>query len=223
MQLDQIGLSASATYVVSSSGGEPKIVCEDCGHVGGWSSDGSKILHVSDGPSTLGTVGEAIFFVDLDSGRRIPVVSCPGCNLDQPHFSPDQRWVSFSKKTGDRSSIFLALVRGESPAPEEDWLAVTDGQSWDDKPRWSPDGSLIYFVSNRDEGNVCIWAQRLNAATKAPIGAPFGVYHAHSLRLSLTMANRGGLLELAVAEDKIVFVMREDTGNIWMLEPVEKE
>ena len=68
----------------------------------------------------------------------------------------------------------------EEPA----WIAVTDGQQWDDKPRWSPDGDLIYFTSLRD-GFHHLWAQRLGPDSRQPIGPAFPVQHLHSARLSV--------------------------------------
>ena len=100
------------------------------------------------------------------------------------------------------------------------WIPVTDGSTFDDKPRWAPDGKLIYFTSDRD-GFRCIWAQRFDPATKQPLGAPLPLYHSHSARRSLQ--NTGVLpLEISVARDKIVFNMAELTGNIWMTDLKER-
>jgi hypothetical protein len=73
---------------------------------------------------------------------------------------------------------------------------------------------LIYSASDRD-GFTCIWAQRLDAATKRPLGAPFAVFHAHNARISL--ANQGETY-LSIGRDKMLFNMTERTGNIWMAE-----
>jgi Tol biopolymer transport system component len=35
------------------------------------------------------------------------------------------------------------------------WVRVTDGTSWDDKPRWSPDGKTIYHVSLPQGSPTC--------------------------------------------------------------------
>ena len=79
---------------------------------------------------------------------------------------------------------------------------------------WSPDGTLLYFSSDRD-GFRCIWAQRLDRDTKRPVGSAFAMYHFHSARRSLMNAD---ILkwELAVAPDKLVFHLGEITSNIWM-------
>ncbi len=86
-------------------------------------------------------------------------------------------------------------------------------------PRWSPDGGLLYYQSTRD-GFRCIWAQRLDRDTKRPVGEPFGVYHSHSARRSIGNIAGPQHVWLSVA-DKMVFSMREITGNIWMMERVE--
>ena len=98
--------------------------------------------------------------------------------------------------------------------PKSEWISITDGTQWDDKPRWPPDGDLLYFTSERD-GYRCLWAQRLEPRTRRPAGAPFAVSHFHSSRRS--MLNVGlTSLEIAVAPDRIVFVQGDVTGNIWL-------
>ena len=84
----------------------------------------------------------------------------------------------------------------------------------DREPRWAPEGDAIYFLSERD-GFRCLWAQRLEPATKKPHGNPFPVFHAHSALLSLNVGNDTHLSGLTVAGDKIYLTMAESTGNLW--------
>jgi len=95
-------------------------------------------------------------------------------------------------------------------------IRITDGSTWDSNPTFSPDGSLLYFYSQRD-GARCIWAQRLDPASKRPVGAPFAVYHLHRARRSPAYA-RVGQGSLSLARNKIVFVMPERLGNVWLAE-----
>ena len=90
---------------------------------------------------------------------------------------------------------------------------MTSGEWWDDKPRWSPAGSLLYFISHRD-GFRCIWAQRLDPLTRRPKDAPFAVDHFHNGRLS-TMNVHVRAFSFEVSRDRLVFNMGEVTGNIW--------
>jgi hypothetical protein len=92
---------------------------------------------------------------------------------------------------------------------------IGDEHGWSDKPRWSPDGNTLYFISDRD-GFRCVWAQALQPDTKRPLGEPVAIYHFHSSRLS-PINTALGLLELDVAKDKVVLNVGEVTGNIWAL------
>jgi hypothetical protein len=134
----------------------------------------------------------------------------------QPHLSPDDGWiVVIAADVGPGRTQVLLVPRMAKVTPAEDeWIPVTDGSTFEDKPRWSPDGGMIYFTSDRD-GFRCLWAQRLDPTTQHPAGPPLPVYHFHAARRSLL--NAGVLrLEIAVARDKIVFNMGEITGNIWL-------
>jgi Tol biopolymer transport system component len=90
----------------------------------------------------------------------------------QGHFSPDDRWIAFFWA----DDIVVAPFREGSPIPKDEWVVVTKTEFYEGKPRWSPDGQLLYFTSDRD-GFICIYAQRLDPATKRPEGAPLEVYH----------------------------------------------
>ena len=99
-------------------------------------------------------------------------------------------------------------------------VPLTRGMAFDGQPRFSPDGNLLYFTSNRD-GFVCLWAQRLDPAKK-PIGPAFAIHHLHSARLSMLNMSLPDL-DISVAHDKIVFNLGELTGNIWMTELGENQ
>ena len=96
---------------------------------------------------------------------------------------------------------------------------VTDGSALDDKPRWSPNGDLMYLLSNR-EGFTCIWAQPLDPETKHPNGPALAIRHFHQFQNSLG-AVQVNMREIGVARDKIVMPLAELSGNIWLMEPVE--
>jgi hypothetical protein len=68
--------------------------------------------------------------------------------------------------------------------------------------------------SDRD-GSPCLWAQRLDPATKRPTGAPLSIQHFHSRGLSPKNLYLGAP-GIAVARDRIVFNLGEHTGNVWM-------
>jgi len=156
--------------------------------------------------------------VSLESGVVDDYLAKSGVSLYQTKFSPDGEWLAFEGVFGGPSGdsrLFIVKTQDGSPAPGYDWILVSDEHGWSDKPRWSPDGNTLYFISDRD-GFLCLWAVRLDPATKRPISAPFPIYHFHTSRLS--MRNIGlGFLEIDVAKDKIVMALGELTGNIWRL------
>jgi Tol biopolymer transport system component len=193
-------------YSVSAKGGETTKICGDCGT---WdvSHDGAKILYWYSTARPIVSIG----MFNRPTGEKLELIKHAEYSLYQPHFSPDDRWIVFLAKTGlDRSRIYV--VRSGGPAAAE-WIPVTDGENLDDKPRWSPDGNLIYFTSERD-GFRCIWAQHLDRATKHPVGPPFNVHHFHAARRSLRNVGLGPL-EISVSRNALVFNLGEITGNIW--------
>ncbi|HZQ27580.1 MAG TPA: prolyl oligopeptidase family serine peptidase, partial [Acidimicrobiales bacterium] len=82
----------------------------------------------------------------VDVGRLVDV--------SDPRVSPDGRWVAFVVTTVDlddndyRSKVWLVPTDGREPA-----RPLTRGDGRDQRPRWSPDGHQLAFVSHReDEG-----------------------------------------------------------------------
>jgi serine/threonine protein kinase len=206
------------TYAVPlGPDGRPGLVekiCEDCGPLQSWSPDGRRVLY-TEGRS--GSVG----LLEVASGKKAQLLAHPEYSLSEAHFSPDGRWLAFLVRTSaTHSRVSVApFHEGKAVAPGE-WIAVTGGEFNDDKPRWSPDGSLLYFTSERD-GFRCIWAQSVDRATKRPTGEPFAVYHSHNAQRSL--ANLGsGPSEMSVARDRLVFNLGERTGAIWLARPPEQ-
>jgi WD40 repeat protein len=110
-----------------------------------------------------------------------------------------------------RTPIFIAPLRNGVALGESEWIQVTDGTGTEAAPWWSPDGNILYFLSQRD-GFQCIWAQHLDKATKRPAGAPFDVAHFHGARRKVQEAGFGP----GIGVDKLVFALSESTGNIWM-------
>jgi Tol biopolymer transport system component len=187
-------------YVVPASGGPPEKLCTDCSMIWDWSADRRRMLF-----SQRERAGIALF----DLARKTSSTFLKSnARLFQARFSPDERWVVFQ---GPR--LWIAPIRNGLAAGESEWIAITEITERGDKPRWSPDGTLVYYTSERD-GFPCIWAQRVDRLTKRPMGLPFAIYHFHTARLSMVPVGYGAL-EMSIAKDKIVLNLGELTGNIW--------
>ncbi|MDQ1375100.1 MAG: hypothetical protein QOJ09_2438 [Actinomycetota bacterium] len=73
-------------------------------------------------------------------------------NVGEPRLSPDGRAVAFVVTSVDleenayRSRIWLAATDGSTPP-----RPFSAGEKRDTRPRWSPDGRMLAFVSHRDD------------------------------------------------------------------------
>jgi eukaryotic-like serine/threonine-protein kinase len=161
--------------------------------------------------------GDSIRAFNLVSRREALFMHSADFHLYQHKLSLDGHWVTFEGLYQHRlSRIYVAALKNsETPAPESEWIRITDDEGWADKPRWSPDGNVIYFISNRD-GFFCLWAQRVAAGSKRPIGPPIAMAHFHGSRSSMNNVGPGGAMEISVARDKIAFNLGELTGNLWV-------
>ena len=142
---------------------KPTKICDDCGT---WnvSHDATNLLYWYSTAKPVVSLG----LFHLPTGQKVELIKHPSYSLYQPQFSPDDRFIAFLAQTGQgRSRIYVTRFRGMERLDASEWIPITAGDLSDDKPRWSPDGNLMYFTSNRD-GFMCIWAQRLAARHEAP-------------------------------------------------------
>ncbi|MCH7946150.1 MAG: PD40 domain-containing protein [Armatimonadetes bacterium] len=209
-------------YKTNFRGGVATKLCEGCGTP----------TDVSNGYLLLEPIGgpQAFALIDLASNRITNLIE--STRPDQipfaGRFSPDGRWIAFhatTERPAAARQIFVVPFRGwpdESVASSGDWIPITDGEEMDRQSCWSPDGNLLYFLSDRD-GFRCIWAQPLDVGAKRPDGETKSVLHFHGGRLSLRgVGNQVSTIKLSVARDQLVFALGELTGNIWMKDVQEQ-
>jgi len=184
-----------------------------------WSKDGRAILGAcrftaSDRYSTcLVSVSSA-----SQAGDAIVQVlaSDPQRNLFNQRFSPDQRWITFLAHDLSYASTSTVYV---APSAGGRWRAITDGTWFDDKPRWGPDGRVLYFVSNRT-GVANVWGRRFDDANGTPIGDPFPVTAFRSAQFLLTP--RTVQMDIAITATRLLLPMTESRSDIWMLDQVDR-
>jgi eukaryotic-like serine/threonine-protein kinase len=96
---------------------------------------------------------------------------------------------------------------------EQEWILAAGESSHQQSPRWSRDGNVLYFISERD-GFSCIWGQRLNPSTKASSRSPFAVHHEHQARLWLNRPR--GFGAISITRGQLILSLTEVSGNIYM-------
>jgi Tol biopolymer transport system component len=184
------------------AGGEK--VLDGVGAAVGWSADSKKVLVVA--PRSEGS--RSTWF-DLASGTATLAGTYPG-QAARSSLSPDMTWLLHGAQAGPgRDKLQIVRLQGAGEP-----IQVTDGSSFEARARWAPGGAVLYYISDRD-GFRCLWAQRLNPATKRPEGEALAVSHFHDSRRS-AMGMRVAQIDLAVSRNLIVFPLLERTGNIWM-------
>lgn len=104
-------------------------------------------------------------------------------------------------------------------APGGPWMRLTDGKHWDDKPRWSPDGKTIYFVSGRS-GFFNVWGIHFHPSKGKTEGDPFPVTAFD--KPSLMVPNEIPFVDLSLTQDRLVITVAQVSGSIWMLDNVDR-
>jgi Tol biopolymer transport system component len=213
---------ACAIFTVAATGGTYKKLCDNCGLVRAWSSDGNLIAS-QNWVLQRGTVSASrIEEFDTVSGRKTVIAEKAGVYLYAPDFSPDGRWVVFQANPGSTQTnveqLFVAPLDTGLPVEPERWIAVTGLKYFDSNPKWSHDGRQLYFMSTRD-GSNCLWAVRLDARTKGPVGAPFAVRHFHE---SPRQYSDAVWPIFSLGLDRVVISLEQVQSDLWMMQLPEK-
>jgi Tol biopolymer transport system component/DNA-binding winged helix-turn-helix (wHTH) protein len=136
--------------------------------------------------------------------------------LFQQRYSPNQRWISFvAVPRADRSTTTVYVM----PASGGPWRPVTDGQSYEDKSRWSPDGRVLYFISNRD-GRFEVWGRRFDPEAGRPEGQPFRVTSLEGTKQILSPYLTD--MEMFITPTRIFLPMFEASSRIWVLDQADR-
>ncbi|HKQ93143.1 MAG TPA: winged helix-turn-helix domain-containing protein [Blastocatellia bacterium] len=218
-QLNQEGSRHENSLALMPSGGgaEQTLTTPSMANISvwDWSFDGKWILGGAD--HQPGRHAICIFPIaaapQAEKQMRM-VTSHPDMNLYQARFSPDQKWISFIAAKAIEAGISTIFV---VPASGGEWRRVTEAKYFDDKPRWSPDGRRLYFVSNRT-GFFNVWGIDFDPASGQPRGEPFRVTNFESP--AQMVLPEVGVMEMALAADRIVLPIMEVSGGIWILENV---
>ena len=184
-----------------------------------WSADGAWLLasraNAEGSQAEIWTLPAATNAVK--GKERKLVASDAKTNLWQSRFSPDGRWIAFEAEAfqppAHKSAIYVTPAAGGGP-----WTTITEGKHWDDKPRWSPDGRIIYYLSER-RGFFNVWGIRFDPVNGRTEGEPFQVTSFNNPRLMV--AEVIGDVGLSLTQNQLVVTASQVSGSIWVLDNVD--
>lgn len=178
-----------------------------------WSKDGRWILGATNRLTGRSVVARYPLAAAPQAEAKLEVVvQRADADLWQARYSPDDAFIAFTAvpRSGLGESI-LQIVRAGGGSP----VAITERGNWADKPRWGPEGSLLYFISNRGTGTFNVWSQRIDPVAGRPTGEPVAVTRFSSPRVMINPLLAS--VELSVIPGAIVLPLQELSGNIWLL------
>jgi Tol biopolymer transport system component/DNA-binding winged helix-turn-helix (wHTH) protein len=162
--------SAFDIILIPSIGGPERIVhrvqvgqyVASSGRMMAWSPDGRRLCFTSElAPASR----NALFLLSLDSGDVRPLFAEPanGSGESSPAFSPDGRWLAFSRfpTPGTSQLFFQRLTATLQPAGEALMVSNTSGIAT--APVWLSDSEHILFL---DYGGSRISQARIGGAAK---------------------------------------------------------
>jgi len=200
-----------------------------------WSPDGKTVLMTRVIPvegarnpryQPIGAFDVAAWTVPVGSAPHAEVgekriTSDPLYEIYQERFSPDGQWIVFEavKKNSEGpaeeglSSLYVMRATGGA------WIALVNEKAWADKPRWSPDGRTIYFLSNRGSF-FNVWAIRFDPGSGQPKGEAFPVTTLRSPSLAVPAHIEAD--EISLSDKALVLTLEQVTGGIWVLDNVDR-
>ncbi len=147
----------SKIWVMDADGGEAQRLTGELGLdiYPTWAPDGQRLAYM-----TIRDGNGEIYVRDLD-GREINLTRNPARDWN-PAWSPDGRFIAFmSDRDGNREIYLLEMPAADEPLEAGTLKAINISQNpaEDGDPAWSPNGSHIVFISDRD-GNPEIYVMR---------------------------------------------------------------
>jgi dipeptidyl aminopeptidase/acylaminoacyl peptidase len=97
-----------------------------------------------------GKVAQAKRAITFDDLARVQRIS-------EPQVSPDGKWIAYVQGTVEMEKNNVVKHLWVIPAEGGEARQLTRGEGSDSRPRWSPDGNSIAFVSTRQSGKSQVW------------------------------------------------------------------
>ena len=190
----------AGVYVMEAGGENVRLVIAGCHHPS-WSPDGKEIVCSSAGheeaPTTRNTFPSTLWIANVETGDKRLV-----CENDamQPSWSPNGDRIAFwfMHPSSGRSDIATVSRNG---GPVE---AITQDESTEWNPVWSPDGKYLYFASDRS-GNMSFWRIAIDERTGKTQGEAESVSTPSTFNRHLSFSRNGR---------RMIYVQTDQQSNI---------
>ena len=160
-----------------------------------WTRDGSEILFVSNRGHIHGTGG--FWKVKAEPGAEAADAHYPDAHDKEIHYE-ETNWKARPDFSPDGKRMVYASYLGQAwhqlwlmPASGGDAFPISYGAFDNVSPRWSPDGSKIAFISNRN-GNTSLWVQTIPGGEQTEVVARDRKYLRPMGRISLRVVDARG-------------------------------
>jgi Tol biopolymer transport system component len=183
-------------YLFTIGSGVRRMIADDCWLFFDWTADGHGIVAIT-------MDRHRAVLVNVESGQRREIAR--GGTLSYARLSPDGKSVVLGRAEGGQLRFSMAR------AGEVGEIPLIEGNGNDVAAGWSPDGSLVYFLLQRD-GSRCLWAQRVEPAKRRLVGEPFAVQHFHKMTQGFIRLSRGRV----IGGGRFVYSLSESPSNVWM-------
>ncbi|MFZ0063272.1 MAG: winged helix-turn-helix domain-containing protein [Pyrinomonadaceae bacterium] len=155
-------------FIMNADGGNIKRLTEFGSHPS-WSPDQKEIVFATDdtwSPNSRRVNPSDLWLINVATGEKRRLTT-PG-DAAQPSWSPHGHRVAFWGQNRGAKNIFtIDAYGGES-------VVVTNDSFVNWNPVWSPDGSYLYFASDRG-GSMNLWRVQIDETSGAVLGSPTAV------------------------------------------------
>jgi Tol biopolymer transport system component/DNA-binding winged helix-turn-helix (wHTH) protein len=183
-----------------------------------WSADGNWLIVSAENPESGRSEiwkYRAAGASKADDAQKI-IASGTDEDLFQGRLSPDGKWIAWESITssprGDQSTICVAPFNG---GPR---IRITDGKTWQDKPRWSSDGKKIYFIAEHN-GYLNVFSAPFDPNRGTSNGEIRQITDFKSPEFAIAQVIPS--IGFSVVGDRFMLTMAQTSGGVWLLDSAQ--